>query len=45
MRLFSVGCRDSGNVLKPMVTVLRDNKKFHGHNQFDAVDIEMLMVQ
>jgi hypothetical protein len=27
MRLFSTGCRDSGNVLKPMVISLRELKK------------------
>jgi hypothetical protein len=44
MRLFPIGCRDPGNVLKPMVTILRELKKFDGQNQFYAVDIEMFMV-
>jgi hypothetical protein len=42
MRLFSIGCRDSGNALTPMVTILRELKKFCGYNQFYAGDIEML---
>jgi hypothetical protein len=45
MRLFSIGCRDSGNALKPMVTILRELKKFHGLNQFYLVDVEMLMIR
>jgi hypothetical protein len=42
MGLFSIGCRDSGNVLKPVVIILNELKKFRGRSQFYAVDVEML---
>jgi hypothetical protein len=45
MRLFSIGCKDSGNVPKPMMTVLRELKKLSRGNQLYAVHIEMVMVR
>jgi hypothetical protein len=43
--LFPIGCRDSGNVLEPMMTISRELEKISGRNQFYAVDVEMLMVR
>jgi hypothetical protein len=44
MRIFWIGCRDSGNVLKPMVTILRGLKNVLWGNQFYEIDVETLMV-
>jgi hypothetical protein len=41
---FLIGCRDP-NILKPMVTILRELKRFRGRNPFYAVDVEMLIVR
>jgi hypothetical protein len=45
MRIFSIGCRDSGNLLEPIVIISKRIKKFSWPNQFYAVDVEMLMVR